>query len=264
MYVKLFGSILDSSIWAEDHATVRVWITMLAMANEDGVVAASPSGLARRANVSPEECRKALGIFQQPDIESKSQEWGGRRIEPVDGGWLLLNYAKYREMRTKKQVIDAARQARKRRRDTSRSSRDIHVEAEAHAEAYADTQAKNKKHPDDVELERAHRQRKKNPSGAYAPGSRKMQTKTTWLTPYWDAWIAQYGGEPNGGVLSKVLKPLHDKLGVTEVLRRWRYYLDQTPAQYANPHRFASTFGSWEPKAEPMSSLSIDRSQVEM
>ena len=89
-------------------------------------------------------------------------------------------------------------------------------------------------------------------------------SKVTWLTPYWDAWIDAYGGKPSAGILSKALKPVHDEHGEAEVLRRWQHYLGRTPAEYANPHRFASTFGRWEPKPEPMSPLSIDPSTVEM
>ena len=115
MFVKLFGSILDSSIWAEDHATVRVWITMLAMADRDGVVRAAPIGLAGRAHVSVPELRKALELFQKPDLESRSQEYGGRRIEQVDGGWLLLNHKKYREIQTAAQQRHAEAQGRYRK-----------------------------------------------------------------------------------------------------------------------------------------------------
>jgi hypothetical protein len=131
MYVKLFGSILDSSIWDEDHATVRVWVTLLAMADADGVVRASDSGIAHRARVSRTECTKALKIFEAPDVESKSQEYGGQRIERVDGGWLLLNYTKYREARSREQVMAADRQARKRKRDSGQRdlSRDSTVTA---------------------------------------------------------------------------------------------------------------------------------------
>ena len=89
-------------------------------------------------------------------------------------------------------------------------------------------------------------------------------SKVTWLTPYWDAWTDAYGGEPNGGILAKALEPLHDKHGEAVVLPRWRYFLNETPAGFVNPHRFASTFGSWEPQQEPMSQYSIDSSQVEM
>lgn len=89
-------------------------------------------------------------------------------------------------------------------------------------------------------------------------------SKVTWLTPYWDAWIDAYDGKPNGGVLAKALKALHDEHGEAVVLPRWRYFLSETPAGFVNPHKFASTFGSWEPRQELMSQYSIDPSQVEM
>jgi len=140
VYVKLFGSILDSSIWDEDHATVRLWITMLAMADEDGVVVASTSGLAHRGRVTMEECKKGLNILESPDIDSKDQSYAGRRIEKISGGWLLLNYKKYREIRTRQNVRDATRKQRQRtrQRDMSRdiqTDHDVTTEAEAEAEA---------------------------------------------------------------------------------------------------------------------------------
>ena len=140
MYVKLFGSILDSSVWDEDHATRLVWITMLTMADQDGVVRAADSGIAHRARVSPAECAKAFKVLSEPDIESKSQEYGGRRIERIEGGWLVLNYRKYREIRTEQQVRDALRQQRHRQkdrppRDTSRDTPPVTTEAEADTEA---------------------------------------------------------------------------------------------------------------------------------
>lgn len=89
-------------------------------------------------------------------------------------------------------------------------------------------------------------------------------SKVTWLTPYWDAWIDAYGGKPPGGMLAKALKLVHDEHGEADVLRRWRYYLKETPATYVNVHRFVSTFGEWEPRDEPMSQFSVDPSMVEM
>lgn len=109
-YVKIYGSILGSSIWAEESDTRIVWITMLAMADAEGKVEASESGLARFANVTVERCRAALRRLADPDLDSKSPEYGGRRVEKVDGGWLILNYLKYREMRSPKQVAAAERQ----------------------------------------------------------------------------------------------------------------------------------------------------------
>ena len=60
MYVKLFASILTSTLWAQDDATRLVWITLLALADKDGFVRASPSGLARLANVDEARGRSAI------------------------------------------------------------------------------------------------------------------------------------------------------------------------------------------------------------
>src|SRR5690348_14464223 len=94
-YTKLFGSILGSTIWREDSDTKVVWITMLAMADQDGLVEASVPGLAHLAGVTHESAEVALSKFSQPDKYSRSPEWDGRRIEKIDGGWRLLNYEKY-------------------------------------------------------------------------------------------------------------------------------------------------------------------------
>jgi hypothetical protein len=104
-FTKLFGDILDSTIWQEPQPTRLVWITMLAMADRDGIVSAAVPGLARRAGVTREECESALASFLSPDPDSRSKEYDGRRIEAVDGGWELLNHYKYR---TKMDAEEAA------------------------------------------------------------------------------------------------------------------------------------------------------------
>lgn len=97
-YTKLFNSILHSTIWQEPPPTKIVWITMLAMCNKYGEVAASIPGLARAAGVSLEDCETALACLLAPDPYSRTKEYEGRRIEEVEGGWALLNHAKYRRM----------------------------------------------------------------------------------------------------------------------------------------------------------------------
>lgn len=95
-YTKLFSSILASTIWEADNTTRIVWITLLAMADRQGVVEGSVPGLATFARVSVTGCRKALALLQAPDKDSRSQVAEGRRIEAIDGGWRLINHAKYR------------------------------------------------------------------------------------------------------------------------------------------------------------------------
>ena len=117
MYVKLSATITRSSVWRESPATRCVWIALLALANEHGFVKGVEAWLGSEANVSPDECRAALEKFYAPDLDSQDQDYAGRRVEKVEGGWLVLNYPKYREMRTREQQLAAERQRRKRAKD---------------------------------------------------------------------------------------------------------------------------------------------------
>jgi hypothetical protein len=100
-YTKLFSSITESTVWQAPDTTRLVWITMLAMADQNGEVSASVPGLADRARVSIDACVEALALFAAPDEWSRTKDYDGRRIVECDGGWLLLNHAKYREARSK-------------------------------------------------------------------------------------------------------------------------------------------------------------------
>lgn len=95
-FTKLFSTIVTSSIWGEDDKTRIVWITMLALANREGVIEAAIPGLANAARVSVEDCEAALKKFCEPDKYSRSKANDGRRIEAIEGGWKLLNHASYR------------------------------------------------------------------------------------------------------------------------------------------------------------------------
>ena len=95
-YTKLDSSITDSTIWQAPDTTRIVWITMLAMADQNGYIGGSVPGLAGRARVSLDACVAALECLTEPDKWSRTKEHEGRRIAVADGGWVLLNHAKYR------------------------------------------------------------------------------------------------------------------------------------------------------------------------
>lgn len=95
-YTKLFSTIISSTIWREPKETKVLWITMLAMATKDGEVEASIPGLAHLAGLTVDETELALRTLLAPDPFSRSKENAGRRIETIDGGWVLINHAKYR------------------------------------------------------------------------------------------------------------------------------------------------------------------------
>ena len=97
-YTRLFSGIIQSTIWGEPHHVRIVWVTMLALADRDGVVHSSVPGLAHAARVTLDECSDAMKRLLSPDEWSRSPEEGGRRVVEVPGGWLLVNHAKYRDL----------------------------------------------------------------------------------------------------------------------------------------------------------------------
>lgn len=140
-FTKLFASITESTIWCEDDQTRLVWITMLAMANKNGFVFGSIPGLANRARVPVESVRAAIFKFQQPDRDSRTKDFGGRRIEEVDGGWRLITYDKHRAIRDEEERREYMRNFMREKRAVSNVSIVSHSKpplSQAEAEAEAD------------------------------------------------------------------------------------------------------------------------------
>ena len=101
MYVKLFRSILNSTVWLEDDKTLRVWLTLLLLSEADGIVRVSIPGLAKEARVEVTEAKEALKKLEQPDPESQSQKEDGKRIIRLgkDTVWLIVNFSQYRKIK---------------------------------------------------------------------------------------------------------------------------------------------------------------------
>jgi hypothetical protein len=146
-FTKLFSSILDSTIWQEPNDTKVLWITLLAMSDRNGEVHASIPGIARRAGISLDSCERALGSLMAADPYSRNKDHHGRRIAEIDGGWGLLNHAKYRELLSveERREYNRRKQAESRAKRASasngvkqcqqKSAMSAHTEAEAEAEA---------------------------------------------------------------------------------------------------------------------------------
>jgi hypothetical protein len=99
MFVKLFQKMLDSSVWLESDSTVRIWVTLLLSMDSDGFCSfASIENLSRRSRVKPSLAAKAIAILEAPDKNSTTPDDDGRRIERVQGGWIVLNCRKYRDI----------------------------------------------------------------------------------------------------------------------------------------------------------------------
>ncbi len=180
-YVKLDCGILTSTLWILRDCR-EVFITALLMAEPFesmvpleqievdsltptgfiappgwyGLVPAAGIGIIGRAGLEPGPGMCALRTLGSPDPESRSLDFDGRRMVRVDGGYLILNYMKYRERdhstaeRSKryraKRKFDqesSRRDDTPSRRDDTCQSRDI-TEAEAEAEVHKTTTTKTR------------------------------------------------------------------------------------------------------------------------
>jgi hypothetical protein len=116
-FAKLYGpalagsSLMDTSVYAR-----WLFVFLLACSDREGRFhAQTVSTLGRLANIPPEFAEQAVRELEAEDPNSRSTEHNGRRIERIPGGWRVLNYEKYRDYRTKRQVYDAERKAAERK-----------------------------------------------------------------------------------------------------------------------------------------------------
>jgi hypothetical protein len=151
-FTKLFENILESSVWMAPDDFFRAWIALLAKCGPDGIARISATWISEKCHVSIDRAREILDEMQQPDPDSRSTNDDGRRIERIDGGYLLLNYQKYREMRDDSQRREYMRNYIKEYRDEGKdkarpvnsgkqrvnSGKPRLAQAEAEAEAEAD------------------------------------------------------------------------------------------------------------------------------
>lgn len=124
-FVKLDTGILDSTLWL-DRDERDVFVTALLMAEPReieqpieqiavdslertgfvvpagwyGFIKAAGPGIVRRALVAAEDGVAALVRLGSPDLESRTPDHGGRRLVRVDGGYIVLNFMRYRDKDT--------------------------------------------------------------------------------------------------------------------------------------------------------------------
>ena len=167
-FVKLDCGILDSTIWV-DRPAREIFITALLMAEPAsydepvaqiavrtldltgwaappgnyGLVPAAGVGIVARCGMDQELGLAALERLGAQEPDSRSREYEGRRLVRVDGGYLVLNYARYRD----RDYNNAARQKRWREKQKAKSngvmeSRNPVTNGKVtHAYAYADADA---------------------------------------------------------------------------------------------------------------------------
>lgn len=95
-YAKLDQDIIYSTLWREDSDTCKLWITLLALKDSNGVVSKNLVGISVIAGIALEKCRGIVEKFCEPDLLSTSQEHEGRRLLKIAEGYWVVNHEKYR------------------------------------------------------------------------------------------------------------------------------------------------------------------------
>lgn len=78
--------------------------------------------------------------------------------------------------------------------------------------------------------------------------------KTTWMTPYYDAYQETYGMAPSKvacGRIGRALRPIDEEHGAAVAAPAFRRYCQATPIRFYSAERFAETFPAWLTAAAP-------------
>ncbi len=124
MYAKLFSRISQSSLMEEDVHVRYCFMMFLAIADQNGDVIGTDVAIARHVNLPLEKFTECVKELMSPDANSNSPEHEGRRvIESENGrGYHVVNYTKYRLIKTDEEKRTYMREYMRRRRNSKNDS----------------------------------------------------------------------------------------------------------------------------------------------
>lgn len=156
MYGKVFEDLFCSTLMDFGGDTAYVFIAMIVLSDEDGIIKHTASSLARVICKKPEDVERAIVNLEKPDRLSNIKSHDGRRIVPLHElmddetrGWLVVNKAHYRDRKDPEEVRKQNRERQQRFRDRKAvtqgngASRDVTQDNEK--SRYTDTDTDTKK-----------------------------------------------------------------------------------------------------------------------
>lgn len=124
MYCKLFASLYQGTLRGRSHE-ILVFTNLMAHASKDGVVDKHFRAIAEETGLGVDEVKAAILVLEAPDSESRSPEAQGARLQRLDEhrvwGWQIVNYAKYRAIRSEDDRAEQNRLAQARWRERNKS-----------------------------------------------------------------------------------------------------------------------------------------------
>lgn len=252
-YTKLFHSILDSSIWQESHQTRIVWVTMLAMADQHGEVQAAVPGLAKRAGVTIEEAEQAILTLSQPDKYSRTPDHEGRRIAKIEGGWEILNHAKYRYAASLEDRKEKAAARAKRFRDKNKPKQDEKSVTERDEALRVTLDNADVTQSDDKQKQKQKQKEDITPDKPAQGDKPKKERKPVERNPLLDALVETCGGDPLATTRSgwaqaatalRDIKEVFPEVTVDEIKAKASAYRRSHPEWDLTPMALAKHWGS--------------------
>lgn len=152
MYVKLFASLYQGTLRGKPDE-ILVFTNMLAHADLNGIVDMHWQAIADETGLPRDRVEAAILTLEMPDPESRSPEMDGSRIVKMDGhrawGWAIVNYVKYRAIRSEDDRREQNRIAQEKWRCKHYSNQSKQSKPpSAHTEAEADTEATKEREVD--------------------------------------------------------------------------------------------------------------------
>lgn len=121
MYGKLFAQMYDGTLGTRGPWEALVTFQQLIiLADKQGGVDMTAEAIARRTTIPLEVIKRGLTALQKADPQSRTPDEDGRRIVPLADnrtwGWRIVNYDKYRKIRTADERREYLRQYQRDRR----------------------------------------------------------------------------------------------------------------------------------------------------
>lgn len=136
-WAPLWSGIVDSSLWEEEPDVVKVFITILAAKDSDHVCRLDAYKIHRKCNIDEVRVLEILKVLASPDSRRvAAQAYEGRRIKPVEEGWLVLNGEKYRTMVQAEMRRASWRRAQAKRREKQKMVTVVSRKEQAYDEKY--------------------------------------------------------------------------------------------------------------------------------
>jgi hypothetical protein len=130
MYVKMFKSIFDGSLYGQFEPTV-VFMAMLVIAEREGIVDMTPEAIAARCGYPIDIVLRGISELEKPDPRSRTPDEDGRRIIKLednrDWGWRITNYEKYEKIRSAEERREYFRLKKREQRSKGVSTNNVHT-----------------------------------------------------------------------------------------------------------------------------------------